>query len=231
MESKKSNGGLVGFLIGIVVMLLVFVGLLATNTISFSSKSNSNTNMSNGNKVEDNTVQNNNNNNRDFVIDLLKTTLSNQEWVNENLYSKENCFGNKVEKDKQELKFEVLSDNNNNPIIIVSDYSFDDFVVACYKVYVNNGKVISKSVDGLIGHPSHIGYSVDKEQGLVVSNWGHQGNYQFIAYDVKSDDIKEYDKYKCDTGNCVYEYKGDKKYNLSDISIELNSDNINKYIK
>ncbi len=70
MENKKNNGGiLVGILIGVVVMLLVFIGLFMTNTISFTSKSDNNSNMSSGNEIQDNK---NNNLTESEAINIVK---------------------------------------------------------------------------------------------------------------------------------------------------------------
>ena len=240
MKKKKNNGAFIGLLIGIIIMLLIVVGLFATNTISFNTKEASTNNQTKENKEEKSNKQNNNetknekevqNNNREELITKLKEKLTDETWIKENLYSKENCFGEKVNNSNQELKFEVLKDNDNNPIVIVSDYSFDNFIVACYKVYIENNEVVAKNVDGKIGHPSHIGYSIDKTQGLVISTWGHRGDYKFTAYDIKNDEIKVYDEYTCNTGQCEYEYKGDKTYNITEIDKELTPDNINNYLK
>ena len=238
MEKKNNNGVLIGLLIGIIIMLLIFVCLFATNTISFNNKAAPNNNQAKENAQENNeeksNKQNNNetqNNNREELITKLKEKLTDETWIKENLYSKENCFGEKVNNSSQELKFEVLNDNDNNPVIIVSDYSFDNFIVACYKVYIKNNEVVVKNVDGKIGHPSHIGYGVDIKQGLVISTWGHMGDYKFTAYDIKNDEIKVYDEYTCNTGQCEYEYKGEKSYNTTDISKELTPDNLNTYLK
>ena len=48
MKRNNGNGVLVGIFIGIIVMILVFIGLFMTNTISFSSKSDNNSNTSSG---------------------------------------------------------------------------------------------------------------------------------------------------------------------------------------
>ena len=238
MEKKNNNGVLIGLLIGIIIMLLVFVCLFATNTISFNNKEVTNNQTKENtreNNEEKSSKQNNNetqNNNREELIAKLKEKLTDEIWVKENLYSKKNCFGEDVKNLNQEIKFEVLEDNDNNPVVIVSDFSYENFLVACYKVYVENNIVVVKLVDGGIGHPGHTGYSVDKNQGLVISSWLHQGNYIFSAYDVKNNEIKLYDKYECvSSDTCTGEYKGDKKYNVTEIDKELTPDNINNYLK
>lgn len=242
MRKKNNNGILVGLLIGIILMLLIIIVLITTNTISFNTKKTNNNNQvtekeDSGNKDNNtsnqttNNNESNNKNNREEVIKKLKEKLTNETWIKENLYSKKNCFGQEVNNLNHELTFEVLKDNENNPIVIVSDYSFDNFIVACYKVYVKNNEVVAKNVNDSIGHPSHVGFSIDKNQGLVITNWAHMGDYIFTAYDIKNDEIKVYDKYECKTGQCEYEYKGEKSYNISEISKKLTNDNINEYLK
>lgn len=68
MEKKNNNGVLIGILIGIIVMLLVFVCLFATNTISFSSKSNTNNDLNSRNKVQTSTNQDN----KTYTYDEIK---------------------------------------------------------------------------------------------------------------------------------------------------------------
>lgn len=235
MKKKNNNGVLIGLLLGIIVMLLIFVALFATNTISFNSKKAPTSKQTKENSKQSIEKEENKEeqkkDNREEIIAKLKEKLTDETWVKDNLYSKENCFGQEVGISNRNLKFEILEDNKKNPIVIILDYSFEDFVVACYKVYIENDKVIAKLVDGGIGHPSHIGYYVDKAQGFVISNWGHMGDYTFTAYDVKNNEIEVYDKYECNTGQCEYEYKGDKKYNITEINKELNMNNINTYLK
>ena len=235
MEKKNNNGILIGLLLGIIVMLLVFIALFTTNSISFNTKEASTTNKTKENNQQNDKKEENKEeqkkDNREEVINKLKEKLTDETWVKDNLYSKKNCFGQEVGISNRNLKFEVLEDNEKNPIVIILDYSIEDFVVACYKVYTDNNNVIAKLVDGGIGHPSHIGYSVDKKQGLVISSWGHMGDYTFTAYDVKNNEIKVYDKYECNTGQCEYEYKGDKTYNITEIDKELTKANLDTYLK
>jgi len=169
--------------------------------------------------------------NDDKAVAKLKESLTNNDWINENLYSKENVFGNFVDRNEQELKFEVLRDSKSNPIVIVEDISYDKALIVCYKVFVENESVIVKNITGDIGHSGHMHFGIDKNQGLVIYNWMHMGDYSFKAYDVKEKEITIYDEYNCNTGECDGEYKGDKKYNVTNISIELNKENIEKYVK
>ena len=211
----KKNAIIIVLVIIILLLLGTFCFLVSTNVISFNKK-----------KEEPVILKDN----REMIVSKLKEALTDDEWIKENLYVKENCFGQKREKFSSVLKFEVIDDNNNNPIVIIDDYSIDDFISASFKVYYDGDKVVSKEI-GAVGHPGHSGFSIDKKQGLVVVVYGHMGNFAQLAYDVKGDEITDYDEYRCDTGNCEYVYKGDKTYNLTDFAIELNDDNVYKYVK
>ena len=57
------------------------------------------------------------------------------------------------------------------------------------------------------------------------------GNYTFTAYDVKNNETNVYDKYECTTGQCEYEYKGDKTYNITAIDKELTKTNLDTLLK
>lgn len=230
-EEKGKNILIIIVLLVIVVTLITFIVLVLTNTININIGKN-NTNESShytvDNSLDDETGQVNSE--EENKVTKLKEKLLDETWVKDNLYSKKDCFGKDVNLDNQKLTFNVLQDNSGNPIVIVLDLSYDDFVVVPYKVYVNDGIVKVDNIIGQVGHPSHIGFSVDQKQGLVIGSWGHMGNYSFKAYDVKDNEIKVVDEYDCKTGNCDYEYKGNKEYNLTGITIELTKDNIEKYV-
>ena len=241
MEKKNNNGILIGLLIGIIIMLLVFIGLFTTNTISFNTKETDNNNQQNQNENstnEENNISNQTNNdieketnNRDKIISMLKEKLTDENWVKENLYSKKDCFGQDVNVPNHKLTFEVLKDKNNNPMIIIFDDANENFIITTYKVYYENGEVKAKNIFGTVKHPSHGTFSIDTTKNLVISIFAHMGNYSFQAYDVTEDEPKLYDEYKCETGQCEYEYKGEKSYNIKGISKELTTDNLNTYLK
>ncbi len=248
MEKKNNNGILIGLLIGIIVILLIVVGLFATNTISLNTKEVNNNNQAEKNdnqqKKNENSIKKDTNtsnqtsneietkkNNRDEVISKLKEKLTNETWIKENLYSKKDCFGKEVNVPNQKLTFEVLKDKNNNPMIIVLDDAYENFIITTYKVYYDNGEIKAKNIFNVVKHPSHGSFEIDTTKNLVISTYAHMGIYSFQAYDVAEDEPKLYDEYKCETGQCEYEYKGEKTYNITDISKELTPDNVNTYLK
>lgn len=235
MKSDNSKNIIIALLVVIIIILGALVVLFATDTISFNSKINNNE-LSNENIVDEDSINDDINNDeqvvsRDDIIEKLKTTLTDEEWIKAHLYSKENCFGEKVEVSNQKLTFTMLTDEKNNPIVIVLNDTFENYIKVIYKVYYSDGEILVKNVAGHVSHPGHTGVCVDKNQGLVIETFAHMGCYLFTAYDVKNDEIKIYDEYNCTTGNCDYEYKGEKEYNCSSISIELNSNNVNNNIK
>lgn len=167
---------------------------------------------------------------KEYITSSIREKLTNYNWIKENLYSKVDCFNNQVGEGTQELYFVVLSDENDNPFVIVSNDTDDKFIRSIYKVYFKDREVLVKNITGNIGHPGHIYFEIDKDQGIVAGIWGHMGNYKFTAYNVKNEEIEIYDEYSCQTGDCEYEYKGEKEYNLSPIDIKLTTSNINKYL-
>ena len=127
----------------------------------------------------------------------------------------------------------MLSNSQNNPIVIILNETSESFILTSYKVYYENGEVLAKNITDSISHPSHINITVDQEQGFVIYTYMHMGYYSLTGYDVKNNEIKIYDKYEyeCTTGECDYEYKGEKEYNAIYPEHELNITNINNYIK
>ena len=83
MNNKKSNGAITGLLIGIIIMLLVFVALFATNTISFNSKTNNNDKTTNTEENNDN-EENNNTDEEKYskIIEEYKNAINDNEYNN-----------------------------------------------------------------------------------------------------------------------------------------------------
>ena len=239
MINDRSKNIIIALLVVIIIILGCLVVLFATDTISLNSKINDNNdeltneNIVDGDYVSTNADVDNDEQvvSRDDILVKLKESLTNQEWIKENLYSKEDCFGQKVEVSTQKLTFTMLSDEKNNPIVIVLNNTSENFIKVIYKIYYEDGNILVKNITNSVAPPSHVGFSVDKNQGLVIETYAHMGYYTLKSYDVKNDEIKIYDEYNCTTGNCDYEYKGEKNYNYSDISIELNLENVNNHIK
>lgn len=228
-DMEKSGKGLIIAII-IVLIVLILCLLYVTGMINFNDSDNRNEGSSTK------TVEKNDKDNkkeeisREEIVSKLKESLNNQEWVQENLYPKVNCFGEEIRNIDHHFTFTLVQDKNNNPIVVVLEKDDENFILACYRVFYNGEKIIAESITGNTEHPANVYFKVDKEQGLVLYNWAHMGEYSFISFDIKDKKINVYDRYNCDD-DCPYEYKGDKTYNPSDISIDLNESNIETYIK
>ena len=152
MDRSNGNGGLVvGILIGIIIMLIVGIGLFATNTISFGSKTDENEQTSNNNNNSN--QQSNITGNEEINIDELLGDYSfteynepNQTWVyklkiyndNDKYYADINVDGfqtmvrlrTEVIKDDTGLKFsfdKVLDEH------ATGNYSTGDILFKLYK--------------------------------------------------------------------------------------------------
>jgi len=243
MEKKSNKGVVISLLIVIAVLIGSITYMFVSGTVIF----NTDNNKDNENKTEekeDNNIETGKEENeptdedikaeeskvsRDEIVNELKVALTSDIWIKENLYSKKDCFENQVEVNEQKLWFSVLYDNENNPIVIVLNNTEESFIKVVYRVMYKEGQIVAESVQNYVSHPSHEEFKVDKSQGLVINIYGHMNYYKFKAYDVKTDKIEIYDEYSCYL--CEYEYVGDKSYDLQDISLELNSTNINSYVK
>ena len=141
MKKKKNNGALVGLLIGIIVMLLVFVGLFATNTISFNMKDTSTNNQEKENSQESKNEKENNDNkiteSQKIYSEVLEeykkaikdeNNISNYKLINER--AMHYYFSQKGTKDEFNFKYSFFDINKdgideliiNNSIIDIFSY-------------------------------------------------------------------------------------------------------------
>ena len=113
MKRNNGNGVLVGIFIGIIVMILVFIGLFMTNTISFSSKSDNNSNTSSG---DDNLNSGNDITNED------SNNLSNVylDFINNKEYSTD-----KIGEDYKKLSYAIYDINNDGINELILDFNND----------------------------------------------------------------------------------------------------------
>lgn len=227
MEKQKSNKGVIVLLTIIIIILLALCVLFATDTIVLNTNNKDDATDQVESQPEEiiDTVDT-----KEEAAKKLKEKLTDEEWVKNNLYSKKNCFGESVSSANHELTFAVLTDSNDNPMVVVLDKADANFIMTAYRVYFDNGDIKVDNVGG-VNHPSHVNYSIDAGQGLVITEYAHMGNYIFTAYNVKNKEITNFDKYECKTSNCEYKYEGNNIYKLSDITLKLNAENINDNIK
>lgn len=152
MEKSNSKGGLViGILIGIIIMLVVGIGLFATNIISFNGKTNEGEQIANGNNnsnQQNNIISNDEINIDEMIGDYSFTEYSepNQTWVyklkiyndNDKYYADVNVDGfqtmvrlrTEVIKDDSGLSFsfdKVLEDHTTG------NYTTGDILFRLYK--------------------------------------------------------------------------------------------------
>lgn len=94
METKKGNGVLVGILVGIIIMLLLVVGLFATNIISFNG-----TSIRFNDKLKNGTEEKGNNIVKSIKLDDSKDYVYDAEYKYSNKYT-EYTRGNSTGKDR-----------------------------------------------------------------------------------------------------------------------------------
>ena len=150
MNNKKSNGAITGLLIGIIIMLLVFVALFATNTISFNSKTNNDDKTTN--TKEDNTSEENNNNKDgekySKIIEEYKNAINDAEfneidaekkYPNINTTMMHNYHADKSLSFNY-IYYDINKDNKNELII-------GDGKDSIFEIYTYDGKEIHKFIN------------------------------------------------------------------------------------
>lgn len=140
MEKKNNNGVIIGLLIGIIIMLLVFVCLFATNTISFSNKTEDNNQQAN--EYNDAEEKNKNSNNQA----LIEVKLPSNEKIT---ISKE---------------YEKIFNNNEKIIVKTDNYGshFGDI-----KISNNSELTLSECLEKILDEYPDDFYT---EKGITISN-------------------------------------------------------------
>lgn len=230
---NNNNNKLIIFLMGLIIIILsIFCFLLASGYLVVSNKNNNNIDDKPNNIENSENCINNEITTRNDVIKILKTKLTDTNWVRNNLYSNTNCFKNDVDiNEKQNLKFVVINPNNENPYVVVENKTDDLFISTVYKVYFDGKDVVVKNITDTISHPQHVVNYIDVERGYFIHEYGHMGYYKFTSYNLNVSEFSILDDYNCTTGDCDYNYEGSSNYNMSLFEIELNTDNVNKYLK
>ena len=229
---KKNNKWVIILLIIIIIILGGLCYLFATDKITFN-QSKDEIIQENAKKDDiNNEQQSDNNTAREEYLSELKKVLSDRTWINNNLL-KESCFGEEINNsDSIELKFSII-DNDGNLIVIVHAYNYgeesDNWINSVYRIFYNGSDVVSELVSSM--HPGHGGFSIDVNQGYIISDYIHMGENNVTIYDVKGDEIKKVYSNKINDSS----ERSTKlaEYNIKDssISIKLDNDNINMYIK
>ena len=222
---KNNNGALIGLLIGIIVMLLIVVGLFATNTISLNTKEKNNSNKTTNNTNEKKTTS---------KLDIYQEVINQyKEIINSNLSDEE------INQDKYNYAtytdcgtYQCLKENkwyytyydvdkdNHDELLISYDSDNKHFVTTIYTNDGTNIKEVAKywSRNRLYGI---------YDNGLIVTN-GSGGatleGYSFQTIDNSTD--KDYEvNYNNSEVESIIDMKTEKKTNYKTVE-ELLSDNI-----
>ena len=212
MKKKNNNGALVGLLIGIIIMLLVVVGLFATNTLSLNTKEKNNSNETNE-KSKANTEEKQNTLSNDIyqeVInqykEIINSNLSDEE-INQDKYnyaSYTDCGTYQcLKENKWYYTYYDIDKDNHDELLISYDTDNKHFVTT---IFTNDGIY---------------------DNGLIVTN-GSGGatieGYSFQTIDKSTD--KDYEvNYNNSKIESIIDMKTEKKTDYNTVE-ELLSDNI-----
>ena len=149
MKKNNKSGLLVGILIGIIILLIIVIGLLATNTISFSSKVNGDSEhkMENKDKSDENDEEIEDSDNLDnekyaSIIEEYKKALNDKDFnnnvdtektypnINENIIHLYHSYG--TPNALKYVFYDVNSDGKNEMIVGDGDNSI-------YEIYTYDG--------------------------------------------------------------------------------------------
>ena len=222
---KNNNGALIGLLIGIIVMLLIVVGLFATNTISLNTKEKNNSNKTTNNTEEKQTTSD---------IDIYQEVINQyKEIINSNLSDEEinqdkynyasytNCGTYQcLKENKWYYTYYDINKDNHDELLISYESDNKHFVTTIYTNDGTNIKEVAKywSRNRLYGI---------YDNGLIVTN-GSGGatvaGYSFQTIDKSID--KDYEvNYNNSEIESIIDMKTEKKTDYNTVE-ELLSDNI-----
>lgn len=137
--------------------------------------------------TETNNTSNSNgfNANEDLISTEFKLYLSNLEWCQQNLYLKEDYFGNIVDLSiKQKINWCQVSYNLAFAVIEIED----SVTRECFVLNYDDGKI---SVNSLKNKKTRADYIVDKKKETLVEVYNHGGSCQYIIYSYKDGNVKK----------------------------------------
>lgn len=179
MKNKKLIISIVIAICALFIILVIIQALLrdskktpSTNFIPNQSESNTNTTLNTennsvndvNNTITENTVNNVVENEKKITADeAYKKALLDENWVKENLYLKESCFGKTIDSSlKQNVKFiRAKSEDFSNPIVLIYTECKKKTSCQCFIMTYSNGEIQVNSLDSAIGHSSHVAYGVN----------------------------------------------------------------------
>ena len=179
MKNKKLVISIIITICALFIILVIIQALLrdsketpSTNFVQNQSESNTNaTSVTVNNSVNEvnnivteNTVNNVVKNEQKVTADeAYKKALLDEEWVKENLYLKENCFGKPISSSiKQNVKFiRAKSEDSSTPIVLIYTECKKQTSCQCFIMTYSNGEIQVNSLDSGVGHTSHVAYGVN----------------------------------------------------------------------
>lgn len=243
MEGKKESKMSLGIVICtlIIILLLIIIGIMyyyynydkVNEKITNVSINNSVIKGNLNNIISNNIIQNSNTKTQD--IKKLKESLADENWLKENVYLKEDVFGEEIKSsEERKITFAVLNiDNNKAPIVIVQTIIEDKLSVQSFIVSCLNQIIKCEPIAESTCHIGHIAFQVSTNK--VSMEYAHMGEYDYDVYDISYTGKNLIDSGEGEIQNADEGYMAldniDQKYNLSPIDIKLTSDNIEKHIK
>ena len=179
--------------IGIVVIVLVIITIVVLNFMkNKKSISNSERNMNTQNTTTNISNESNKNNNvsnfnvnEDIISKEFKLYLSNQEWVEDNLYLKTDYFGDEIDvTQKQKISYCQVSSTMAFVIMEVEE----PFTRECFVLNYENNTISVKNLDD---EKSRDGYSVDLEKETITKIHIKMGSYIYDIYNFKDNNISK----------------------------------------
>lgn len=179
MKNKKLVIGIIITICALFIILVIIQALLrdssetpSANFVSNQSENNADTTLDTvnnsvnevNNLIAENTVNNVVENEQKITADeAYKKALLDENWVKENLYLKENCFGKTIDSSiKQNVKFiRVKLEESSTPIVLIYTESKKQTSCQCFIMTYSNGEIQVNSLDSGIGHSSHVAYGVN----------------------------------------------------------------------
>lgn len=224
-----------------------------SNTNVVSNISNTNVNEdTNDNSIIKNAVNNVDDNVQKTTADEeYKKVLLDEDWVKENLYLKENCFGKTVSNTyKQTVKYmRVKADDFSTPIVLISTEDKKQTSCQCFVMTYADDKIQVNAIDSGIGHSSHVSYGANIRNKVLYkkSVYSLSEEYQIFTlsekgatkiYTIKEEQNQGSNStYYINEKNCTEEeYRNVKEKYITETTrgaefININADDVNKDFK